>query len=420
MTFQPHLQPINFSQATYDDALNFALFALLPKELRTKIWRHALYRQRIIRLRIRNETGKRAFHTSEKPDCVENGERYSIIVDSRQPLSKLLRVNRESREEVLRFYRVHLLCRFTGRATKEGSTSHGTFHFNPEWDFLYLSAEWPAKDTLIAFFHRLKKTHDPRSIGLLNLAINGNDLSRNDIQSVQPSDVEAETRAAFVETLTQLRQVWFVSTPLVGRQMVGPLSGFPISGAMFNRSFPILTTTAAFERLPRDPRRISQDLAHASGLGGLRDLLLDWLRLLRAWQVSPPRDAIISGYRFLLAFDPKISGAKSGISDQEGAETWLQLGEDQWHGRGPPDPWLKGTSLKYPVGAHDEKYRNEDLEKAVRPAFGFWLFPLEALARVDVDDDNLLLVKGEPARPGGEMFRDVTAHWPELALSSLP
>ena len=395
---------------THDEESDFLLFPTLPKELRTKIWRHALQRQRMIRLRINNQRGKTASQAGENPDSVVNGERYFTVVDGSQLLSKLLRVNKESREEALKFARVRLPCRFLGGATKEGPASHGTLHFNPEWDFLYISAEWPAKDTLIAFLYRLKTIHDPRHVGLLNLAIDNNGLSANDIYGVQPSDVDSEIRSAFVETLTQLREVWFVSTPLVGRQIVGPLSGFGTSGAIFNRSFPIVTTVPTFERLPRDPRPISEDLENASGLGGSRDVLQYWLRLLKKWHISPRG----IGYRFFLAYDPTIAGGS--ISDQVSAKTWLQKEEDEWHGHGPDDGFLKDKEVKWPVGAHDEKYRNEDLGKAVRPAFGFWLFPLEALARIDGDG---LLVDEEP-RPRGEMFRNMTEHWPELALSSLP
>ena len=333
------------------------------------------------------------------------------MVDGSQLLSKFLHVDTESREEVLKHYRVHLPCRFTSRTIKEGSASHGTLYLNPEWDILYISAEWPAKDTLIAFIYRLKTIYDPRHIGLLNLAIDGSGLNGNDVNGVQPLEVKSEIRSAFIETLTQLREVWIVSTPVVGRQIVGPLSGFGTAGAMFNRAFPIMGTLPTFERLPRDPRSISKDLENTSGLGSSRDVLQYWLRLLKKWQISPQK----LGYRFFLAFDPRMTGGN--ISDHVSAKAWLQKQEDQWNGQGPSDGFLpKDVNVKWPVGAHDEKYRNEDLENAVRPAFGFWLFPLEALGRIG--NDGLLV--DEETRPRGEMFKDMTEHWPELGLLRLP
>ena len=408
---QPHLQPINSPQFGHHQESTFPLFNKLPKELRTKIWQYALRRQRIIRLHINNQRGKTASEAGENPDCVANGELYFTVVDGSQLLSKFLRVDKESRDETLRFHRVHLPCRFTNGTSKEGPSSHGTLHFNPELDVLYISAEWPAQDTLIPFIYRLKTVHDPRHVGLLNLAIEGNGLTGNNISGVEPSEVKDEIASAFVEALTQLREVWFVSTPLVGRQIVGPLSGFGSLGTIFNRSFPILSTSPTFERLPRDPRAIYKDLEYTTGLGSSRGVLQHWLSVLKKWQVSPQRVA----YRFLLAFDPRIVGGD--ISDQVSAKTWLYKQEDQWYGQGPGDNFLpKDVEAKWPVGAHYEKFRKEDLENAVRPAFGFWLFPLEALGRIG--EDGLLV--NEENRPRGEQVRDMTAYWPELGLSSLP
>lgn len=410
MASQPHLQPINSPQFTHHRALTFPLFTALPKELRTKIWRYALRRQRIIHLHLNNQRGKTAFEAGENPDSVKNGELYFTVIEGSQLLTKLLHVDKESREEVLKFYRAHLPCRFSSRTIKEGSAGHGTLYLNPEWDFLYINAEWPAKDTLIAFICRLMTIYDPRHIGLLNLAIDGNGLTGNDIIGVQPLEVKSEIRSAFIETLTQLREVWIVSTAVVGRQIVGPLSGFGTAGAMFNRSFPILSTLSTFERLPRDPRSISRDLKNTSGLGSSRDVLQYWLRLLMKWHISPQR----LRYRFFLAFTPKL--AQDHISDQVSAKVWLQKQEDKWNGHGPSDGFLPKDVEKWPVGAHDERYKNEDLENAVRPAFGFWLFPLEALGHIGQDG----LLVDEETRPRGEMFRDMTEHWPELGLLSLP
>ena len=91
--------------------------------------------------------------------------------------------------------------------TRDGSTGHGTLHFNPEWDFLHISSEWPAKDTLISFLYHLRTIHDPRLVGLLNLAMDGNGLNANHLYGLQSSDLDSGVRSAFVETLTQLREV---------------------------------------------------------------------------------------------------------------------------------------------------------------------------------------------------------------------
>ena len=73
----------------------------------------------------------------------------------------------------------------------------GPFIFNPEWDILYITAKWPAKDTLIAFIHRLKTIHDPRLVGLLDLAIAVNGLNGNDVIGVKPSEVDLRHQIGF-------------------------------------------------------------------------------------------------------------------------------------------------------------------------------------------------------------------------------
>ncbi|KAL9102614.1 MAG: hypothetical protein Q9163_002258 [Psora crenata] len=405
MSSQPHLQILNYVQATHNEESEFPLFTILPKELRSKIWRYTLQRQRMIHLRLNNRRGQTAIQAGENPESTRNGERYFTVVYGSQLLSKLLLVNRESREEALSFYRVHLPCRFA-----EGARVHGTVYLNPEWDFLHISAEWPAKNTLVDFLYHLKTSHDPRHIGLLNLAVDGNGLSANGLNRLQSSDLDFEARSAFVETLAQLREVSFISTPRVGRQILGGWSGLGTWETIFNRSFPILPTTPTFELLQRDPRPIAQDLKKVIGLADLRGVLQLWLQLLRKWRISP------SGieHRFFLAFDPTIAGDR--ISDRTSAKIWLQKEDDQWNGRAPDDCFLQNKKVEWPIGAQHEKYKNEDLEKAVRPAFGFWLFPVEALGLIN--EEGLLEEKG--SRPTHGPFLNMTDHWPQLALSSLP
>ena len=125
-------------------------------------------------------------------------------------LSKLLRVSRESREAALRFYRVHVPCRFTLGAPGECcELVPGLFYFNPSYDFLHVQAGWLAKHTVIdVFFYDLKNTYDPRGVGLLNLALDLIDLHRSNFHETRHSDLDSRVRMAFVETLTQLHEVF--------------------------------------------------------------------------------------------------------------------------------------------------------------------------------------------------------------------
>lgn len=120
-----------------------------------------------------------------------------------------------------------------------------------------------------------------------------------------------------------------------------------------------------FERLHRDPRPIAQDLKALTSMAGSRDVVQLWLQLLKQWRIVP----LGIEYRFLLTFDPTI--AEDQISDRTSAKTWLQKDDDQWNGRAPDDDFLMGRKVKWPVGAENEKYINEDLESSVRPAFRF-------------------------------------------------
>jgi hypothetical protein len=52
----------------------------------------------------------------------------------------------------------------------------------------------------------------------------------------------------------------------------------------------------------------------------------------------------------------------------------------------------------------------------VRPAFGFWLFPLELLGR-PLEEASGLPPDGDVSARGEQ---DWSRHWPELALASLP
>jgi len=219
MSSQQHLQIFTSGRTTHDEELNFPLFPLLPQEIRLMIWRHSLQRQRIIRLLLKGQTKQTATQAAESTGSASKSERYCAFVHGYQVLTKLLRVNSESREAALEFYRVHLPCRLTGERTEEGTTRPGTLHFNPEYDFLHISSESPVKDTLVDFLYHLKTTHDPHRVGLLNLAVELRDLCGNDLHGSESLDLDAGVRTAFVETLTQLQEVFFVSIPRAGRQI---------------------------------------------------------------------------------------------------------------------------------------------------------------------------------------------------------
>jgi hypothetical protein len=279
----------------------------------------------------------------------------------------------------------------------------GILYLNPEHDFLQITPKSPVKKTLIAFLHDLKKVHDPRHIGLLNLAMTLNDLNAHDLHRMQPSHLDPEVRTSFTETLSQLHEVFFVESARAGRWILGPLSGILTSDYFFNRSMPILANTPSFERLQRDPRNVKADLRRVFvGTADPRQMVKIWRDLLARWGIR----ALETQYKFQLSFDPTLS---SEIYDHEGARKWLQKEDDVWTGR---DRAEREDDLykHFPIGA---QCVDEDLESVARPAVGFWLFSLEALGPMREE--------GEPEgfRHLPKRIVDMREYWPELCLLNL-
>ncbi|PYI09231.1 hypothetical protein BO78DRAFT_363397 [Aspergillus sclerotiicarbonarius CBS 121057] len=414
MSHQPQLQIYNCIRAPQTD-ISFHLFPSLPTELRLQIWRYAMQRSRLIRVRL---------YQADQGAT----EKYRVVVNGRSALSKFLHVNHESRKAALGFYRVHIPCEFRMHSHTTTPMPRGTFYFNPEYDILGIYPRPPVRDTLLEFLHRLKHTHDPRRVGLLNLAMDENDLGANDLYALEPADdsISPPVRRSFTETLMQLREVFFVEVPQAGRQIVGWSSGLFTNDTIFNRSFPIMAMSSTFDRLPRDPREISDDLKHVLvGTSDPRVTVGRWGRLLRRWSVFPSPHVT---YRLLLAFTPT---GDDKVHNRESAERWLWKEDRIWKGEPYEEEGKPTTSLgefirknksRWPVGAKHEKYRNEDLENAVKPAFGFWLFPLEALGipPLPADGDTVeWLVQPDDYQIKAKQILDLTDHWPELALFGL-
>jgi hypothetical protein len=59
-------------------------------------------------------------------------------------------------------------------------------------------------------------------------------------------------------------------------------------------------------------------------------------------------------------------------------------------------------------------YELEDLENAVKPAFGFWLFSIDAFGPFNKNGDPV--PNGET---NGREYKDLSRHYPELAYSPL-
>ena len=255
------------------------------------------------------------------------------------------------------------------------------------------------------FLHHLKHTYDPQRIGLLRLAIATEDVLRRDLHGLDLSKLDGDRRISYQKTLSQLREVFFIET-------------IRASEPFFNRSLPVLSITPTFELLPQDPRAIASDLRRLHTGPDPRRAVHIWRKMLTQSGASPSQIE----YRFMLACEP----FREIIWNKASAQAWVQSEDNKWTAEWRIDDtlvngnWASRYSelgdrlIRYPVGALHEKYRREDLGKAVKPAFGFWLFSLEALGFLSDDPDT----KVELSEPW-PVLCDMTAHWPELALSFL-
>jgi hypothetical protein len=320
-------------------------------------------------------------------------------VDGFQLMNKFLRVSREARREVLNFYRVHVPCRLTTQPQHSGqimdpdNTKLGTLHFNPEYDFLHINsfmAPLTVPDMFfVDFLHRLKTACDPRHIGLLNLALDSTDLSR--LSCNDHSSTPAKLLEPVLETLQQLREVFFLRKQSFGRLNISlPYSGTSSTEVFFTRSFPIMPLTPTFERLGRDPRPISQDLRKLN-LDDPRGAFSCWQALLRGWGVPLPTH---TKHKFLVAHD------LCNPYDRSTARKALEWEDEVW---------------RNPEIGKGRAYELEDLENAVRPAFGFWLFPIDAFGPFQKNGDPV----PNPGEINGREYKDLSRYYPELALSTL-
>ncbi|RYP82753.1 hypothetical protein DL769_001562 [Monosporascus sp. CRB-8-3] len=398
MTSAPHLQIFTSADVTPTASTRaFNPFPILPAELRVKIWHLALERQRIIKVRLLNRmliNGLLAQQGDIKPKTYEN-ERYGVIVHGYQTLSKLFRVSRESRDAALSFYRVHLPCWLIKGVTRDDAMKPGILYFNPEYDFLYIRNDNNI-DTgqAVDFLHDLKTIHDPRYVGLLNLAIDINGLiGGGGLCTIDPFVLDPLLKTSFTETLIQLREVFFIQAQGTGRHVLGLWRGLPPPENLVNLSFPIAAMMPTFDRLRPDPRLIGPDLGKVYVDSDPRGMLYAWGRLVYNYfggGVIPQTE-----HRVLLTFAPRHN-----IYDYRDAEEWLQREENNW---------LKETSKDNQSG----RVPDGGSEAAVRTAFGFWLFPVHAFGGLPENPNDGF--RNEAPCP-----MDLKENWPDLALLNLP
>lgn len=411
MAIPQHLNIINPERSR--DLTSFSSFSLLPAELRHEIWQFSLRRPRFIIIELSADKRQLPCETCNKQRKTIRDWQYCITANGSSLLSKLLRVNREARDAALRFYRVHLPSHFE-LGDKKGQ---GTLFLNPEFDMLHIDPEQECL-FLADFFYDMR-AHDPRNIGLLNLALKNNNvgnLSRMDFPKLKP-----EVRATFIDTLANLRQVYFLCLECAGRIYHGPLNGIhTIQSFEFHRSRPIMSTIPTFDRVGPDPRvSMNRDMSRVYvGTFDPRQMVYGWLLFLDTWKISHRRpDSGGPEYRFLVSYgwgSGEVAKRAKKISGRESAAEWLDREDAHW---AKCQEYYASTIPRLVDTLPIES--PEELERVPRPAVGFWLFPLEALGPMPGLEGGSDEYGNSPLwRP--KRVVDMRQHWPELCLASMP
>lgn len=405
-TVDQHLQSYKPEQTRNDQP--FHHFVRLPQELRLYIWEISLPCERLLGVRlVLNDSQPRG-------DAVNAGEGSSacnedkIIVSGRKVVPKLLNICKESRSAALKFYRVQLPCDYESNNTRGNSgkaTGTGTFYFNPEFDIIKIRSS-RRKRSFVDFVLALR-SHDSKNVGLLNLAMDINDLGCDALRDAPLDGLDPAPRDDFTQTLSALKQVFFMSIEGAGRMYLGPLHGIPgMNDWEMLRSMPIKGSVPRFQRIKSDPRKIEEDLKKVYlGTFEPRKMIVRWRKILKKYSVNTQPGV---QYRFLLACEPRPK--ETEIIDQKSAAEYIlhedktfQDGVERWEKR------LKNKKIP--------RETPEFLQTVPKTAIGFWLFPIQALG--GLPPENLSLEESEQHISRSKSVVDMTDFRPELGLLDL-
>ena len=409
---RPQISTSGGSSAHDNEDAEFSQFQKLPKEIRLEIWGHALQRPRLLCLYVADRPGQK--EGTQEANAVEHSildSQYDIFVRGFQVMSKYLRVNAESRAVALAFYRVHLPCIFIGESFPgRRKKCPGILHFNPENDFLCITDSSPTP--LIQFLSDLKTSYDPNYVGLLNLAV---DWTRDFAMCLSMFFIpllDQQVYLAAQETLTQLHEVFFISTLEADSADSRPHS---TPKTTISRSLLKATMGPSFERLQCGPRSIIQDLEDlASKDDTWEEVAQYWFELLREWPATP----LQTRYQLLLSFDQDVMRSSFLIHGSGDLESLLKDGHELHRCIPNHDLYVvegsepRGVECAVATGHPIIQVKNA--EKVSKHVFGFWLVPL------DVKNPHQEMVVAEDTDYLEKQIIRAKWHQPELALINGP
>ncbi|KAF5008965.1 hypothetical protein FDECE_4786 [Fusarium decemcellulare] len=373
----------------------FHQFPRFPADIRCMIWEQALTCERLIRVDLSSTIPNPRYVRSLNPwrsPSVDVTEEYIIVLSDRPTISKLFRVNSESRSSALRFYRVQLPCFYS----RNLQLAKGIFYFNPELDTL----EVRGPEHFVKFAHDVW-TCDPRHKGLLNMAIG---LADGCLAFRLLSTYERNI-PRLREAMSRLKHVMFMCREDIHRSY--SIDRWWLQEPQFHRCRPFMAAIPSFSR-QTDPRPIDAGLTRVFiGNSDPRYEIHRWVSLVAELGIKSDVD-----YRFMVGrgrYKTRITNRNKALED-------FEQEEKGWEKMSVP-------GQRWPLVP---MWRREETMPA--RAIGFWLFPIECLGPLPpVSMDHMLsdLIFDRKNHAGVrtgtfEKLIDLSDYKPELCLTHLP
>jgi len=375
-------------------AAQFPLFAELPYDIRTMIWRQPLLSHRILRFSLekrelsarnknqRNKAMKAKGKGRGKKPLKQDAESlqdyvpekpYCVIVEERYAMSKLFHVCTESRDTANRFYRVKTPCIYRwGNKTQEG-----TFYFCQELKNIQVGISEYFSDFAFNLYQR-----DPRYVGLVNLTLpfqpnvhklmDMDDAERDmlrgillQLENVSFALIQEKPRTAPPprRTLAYVHSMALAAAAATNNGPDEPQPPKPRTCWETDCTGPMSTCIPSFDKLSQDPRKLGND--HIRPYFYFKNptyIALSWFRLLEVLGAVHEHQV---NYCFMMSYET----TGRNIATREQATSWVQSQRKNF----------KSRALSEGI-EHGEW---------IQPAMGFWLYPMECVGSV-VDDEGAL------------------------------
>ncbi|RSL91317.1 hypothetical protein CDV31_015489 [Fusarium ambrosium] len=340
----------------------FRDFKRLPLELRWHIWELELKHERLLHVEV--DFLEASPDDPDTESATRTGKAYRIILTEFLPISKLARVNSESRAVASHFYRVQLPCVYRWEGKED---TNGIFYLNPELDTLEIRGK------AFSNFAEDLWVHDARHVGLVNLAL----THRHFIPESK------DEYPVLRRIIPRLKRIVFL--------YLGGIERMCLECNVQHDHEVDYRFLVAFGGRNSHPQAKKNKFGVHKGWRG------------RTWRPS--------GYEY----NPEITNRDSALS-------WVRRRDEEWRER------VRMIHEELEEEREEEEEEDEEfiqdtfqeLELPVRPAVGFWLFPIEALGPLS-DTTNGLSYHGN--LPGGQKSHwkfDLSDYKPQLCLSYLP